>query len=94
MGLAHAHRADGNETHAILEFRAAHATFERIGAASQAARALQAIGESASRRHRRIDVTDASAWVSATRQIPRMSSGAKASTGRWSSGDTPHACEM
>ena len=44
MGLGHAHRAEGNEAHAILEFRAAHAAFERIGAASQAARAADAIG--------------------------------------------------
>ena len=34
MGLAHAHRAEGSEAHAIPEFRAAHTTFERIGAAS------------------------------------------------------------
>ena len=45
MGLAHAHRAEGNEAQAILEFRAAHMAFERIGAASQAARAAEAIGE-------------------------------------------------
>ena len=45
MGLAHAHRAEGNEAHAILEFRAAHAAFERVGAASQAARAADAMGE-------------------------------------------------
>jgi tetratricopeptide (TPR) repeat protein len=45
MGLAHAHRAEGNEGHAILEFRAAYRAFERIGAASQAARAAAAIGE-------------------------------------------------
>ena len=45
MGLAHAHRAEGNEAHAILEFRAAHAAFERIGAVSQAARAADAMGE-------------------------------------------------
>ena len=47
MGLAHAHRAEGNEAHAILEFRAAHRVFERIGATSQAARAADAIGEGA-----------------------------------------------
>jgi tetratricopeptide (TPR) repeat protein len=45
MGLAHAHRAAGNEAQAILEFRAAHMAFERIGAASQAARAAAAIRE-------------------------------------------------
>ena len=45
MGLAHAHRAEGNEADAILEFRAAHAAFARIGAVSQAARAADAMGE-------------------------------------------------
>ena len=45
MGLGHAHRAEGNDAHAILEFRAAHAVFERIGAVSQAARAADAMGE-------------------------------------------------
>jgi len=45
MGLAHAHRAEGNEAHAILEVRAAHVAFERIGAVSQAARAADAMGE-------------------------------------------------
>jgi tetratricopeptide (TPR) repeat protein len=45
MGLAHARRAEGNEAQAILEFRAAHAAFDRIGAASQAARAVHALGE-------------------------------------------------
>jgi hypothetical protein len=44
MGLAHAHRAEGNEAHAILEFRAAYVAFERIGAASQAAQAADALG--------------------------------------------------
>jgi tetratricopeptide (TPR) repeat protein len=45
MGLAHAHRAEGNEEHAALEFRAAYAAFERIGAASQAARAADGMRE-------------------------------------------------
>jgi hypothetical protein len=45
MGLAFAHRAEGNEAHAVLEFRAAHMAFERVGAASQAARAADAMGE-------------------------------------------------
>ena len=44
MGLALAHRAEGNEAPAVLEFRAAHAAFERIGAASQAASAADALG--------------------------------------------------
>ena len=43
MGLAHAHRAEGNEARAVLEFRAAHAAFERIGAVSQAADAANAV---------------------------------------------------
>lgn len=42
MGLAHAHRAEGNEARAVMEFRAAHAAFERIGAASHAADAANA----------------------------------------------------
>ena len=42
MGLAHALRAEGKEERALLEFRAARATFERIGAPHQAARAAQA----------------------------------------------------
>ena len=45
MGLAHAHRAEGNEARAVLEFRAAHAAFERIGAVSQAADAAKAVIE-------------------------------------------------
>jgi tetratricopeptide (TPR) repeat protein len=45
MGLAHAHRAEGNEAQAALEFGAAHTAFERIGAASHAARAAGAMGE-------------------------------------------------
>ena len=45
MGLAFAHRAEGNEAHAVLEFRAAHMAFERVGAASEAARAADAMGE-------------------------------------------------
>ena len=45
MGLAHALRADGKEERALLEFRAARATFERIGAPHQEARAAQACGD-------------------------------------------------
>ena len=37
MGLAHAYRAEGNEERAVLEFRAARAVFERVGAVRQAA---------------------------------------------------------
>jgi tetratricopeptide (TPR) repeat protein len=43
MGLAQAHRAEGHEAHAVLEFRAAHKAFARIGAASHATRAADAI---------------------------------------------------
>jgi tetratricopeptide (TPR) repeat protein len=43
MGLADAHRAEGNEARAVPEFRAAHTAFQRIGAASQAARAAHAM---------------------------------------------------
>jgi tetratricopeptide (TPR) repeat protein len=46
MGLAHALRAEGKEERALLEFRAARATFERIGALYQEARAAQACGDS------------------------------------------------
>ena len=41
MGLAHALRAEGKEERALLEFRAARATFERIGAVDQESRAAQ-----------------------------------------------------
>ena len=41
MGLAQAHRFDGNEAGAVMEFLAAHATFERIGAAARAADAAK-----------------------------------------------------
>jgi tetratricopeptide (TPR) repeat protein len=42
MGLAHALRAEGKEERALLELRAARATFERIGALHQEERAAQA----------------------------------------------------
>ncbi len=45
MGLAHALRAEGKEERAVLEFRAARATFERIGALYQEGRAAQACGD-------------------------------------------------
>jgi tetratricopeptide (TPR) repeat protein len=45
MGLAHALRAEGKEERALLELRAARATFERIGALYQEARAAQACGD-------------------------------------------------
>ncbi len=41
MGLAQALRAEGKEERALLEFRAARATFERIGAVDQESRAAQ-----------------------------------------------------
>ena len=41
MGLAHALRAEGKEERALLELRAARATFERIGALHQEERAAQ-----------------------------------------------------
>ena len=47
MGLGHALRAEGKEERALLELRAARATFERIGAADQEARAAQACGDRA-----------------------------------------------
>ena len=45
MGLAQATRAEGEEERALLEFRAARSTFERIGAVRQADRAAQACGD-------------------------------------------------
>lgn len=42
MGLAESHLADGNEGIAAKEYEAARATFERIGAAGQAAKATKA----------------------------------------------------
>ena len=45
MALAEAHREQGNEHSALLEFRAARAAFERIGAVHQARRAARACGE-------------------------------------------------
>jgi len=45
MGLAHALRAEGKEERALLEFRAARATFERIGALDQQSRAARICGD-------------------------------------------------
>ena len=45
LGLAQAYRAEGNEERAALEFRAARAGFERVGAVAQAAAAARAGGE-------------------------------------------------
>jgi tetratricopeptide (TPR) repeat protein len=45
MGLAEALRAEGKEERALLELRAAGATFKKIGAASQEARAARASGD-------------------------------------------------
>ena len=45
MGLANAHRADGKEERALLEFRAARSTFEQIGAIHEDARAARVCGE-------------------------------------------------
>ncbi|CAN5362564.1 hypothetical protein BH23CHL1_BH23CHL1_23130 [soil metagenome] len=44
MGLAHAHRAEGIEERAVLEFRAALSGFERVGAEDRAAEAARACG--------------------------------------------------
>jgi hypothetical protein len=44
MGLARAHHAEGNKELALLESRAARATFEQIGAVLQAERAAHACG--------------------------------------------------
>ena len=45
MGLARAHRAEGDEEHAVLEFRAARSGFERVGALDQAAEATRWCGD-------------------------------------------------
>jgi tetratricopeptide (TPR) repeat protein len=45
MGLACAHRAEGNEERAALEFRTARLGFERVGAVDQAAGAVRACGD-------------------------------------------------
>lgn len=42
MGLAQAHRAEGDEERALLEFRAALSAFERVGATRHAERAARA----------------------------------------------------
>ena len=44
-GLANALRGEGKEERALLEFRAARATFERIGAIDQESRAAQVCGD-------------------------------------------------
>ena len=46
-GLANALRGEGKEERALLEFRAARATFERIGAIDQESRAAQVCGDAA-----------------------------------------------
>jgi tetratricopeptide (TPR) repeat protein len=45
MGLASAHRAEGNEERAALEFRTARLGFERVEAVDQAAEAVRACGD-------------------------------------------------
>jgi tetratricopeptide (TPR) repeat protein len=45
MGLAHALRAEGESERALLELRAAHATFEEIGAVLEATRAEHDCGD-------------------------------------------------
>jgi class 3 adenylate cyclase len=50
MGLADAYRAGGNEGRAVLEYRAALATFDRLGATPDARRATEALGEEAGAR--------------------------------------------
>jgi class 3 adenylate cyclase len=52
--LAMAHRSDGDEESAILELRAAHATFERLGASLEAARCLDEIQAGSRRAGRRV----------------------------------------
>ena len=49
MGLADAYRAGGNEGRAVLEYRAALAAFDRLGAAPDSRRATEALGEAVGR---------------------------------------------
>jgi ATP/maltotriose-dependent transcriptional regulator MalT len=63
MGLARTHRRNGEERHAIREFRVAHVTFERVGARRLARAAAEACG-----------AEDASAVT--TRPVPRAVPGA------------------
>jgi class 3 adenylate cyclase len=49
MGLADAYRAGGNEGRAVLEYRAALAAFDRLGATPDARQASEALGEAALR---------------------------------------------
>jgi class 3 adenylate cyclase len=50
MGLADAYRAGGNEGRAVLEYRAARAAFDRLGATPDAGLATEALGEEAAAR--------------------------------------------
>ena len=88
MGLAHALRAEGKEERALLEFRAARATFERIGAIYQESRAAQACGDVVPARQTQLHPpTDAH---------PAMppSSIARVTTGRSGSRGEPHVCAI
>ena len=51
MGLGYALRGEDQEERALLEFEAARATFERIGAVSQAARTVSALGNAQATAH-------------------------------------------
>ena len=52
--LAMAHRANGDEASAVMELRAAHSTFERLGAKLEAARCLEVIDADAQKAGRRV----------------------------------------
>ena len=52
--LAMAHRANGDEASAALELRAAHATFDRLGAQLEADRCLEAIDAGEPKAGRRV----------------------------------------
>ena len=55
--LANAHRLDGDEASALLELRAAHATFDHLGAALEARRCLDLIGSGEETQGRRVGRT-------------------------------------
>ena len=88
IGLANALRAEGKEERALLEFRAARATFERIGAIDQESRAAQVCGV--------LCPPGSHHCIPQLMRVSAMppSSIAKGTTGRSGSRSTPHACAI
>ena len=93
MGLACAHRAEGNEERATLEFQVARLGFERVGAVDQAAEAARACGDAGrDDRSARERLPQARPAVGALASPMRTSFVAKVTTGRWCSRGIPYAC--